>query len=330
MSTPRSVSYVLGFFAFVGICAIWVIGGLKSAAVAAPEQRLFFVSDPTASELAIFSLPGLVLKGTITGPNQPHGLCSDYSSNIWVSNTGTQQMLLYTRTGTLIVTLNDPNGFPFACDVDRGGRHPHHHSHDLAAGNIHNMSGPGETEIWVNSTGSPLPSYDYAPMPKVLGEAFDPGDLYIDGQTHAGTFVLAELPAGSSAIHGITVTGGTIHLPGMLRWDREHSYLAVGDRRCDTPRTTCVYHIAVSGSSGMITGKTKFKAYNGHVICDMAQGVIYTSGGVAYLAGADDESACGYAASSVDRWAYPAGGLPINSNHSIAFAHPFGTAITAR
>jgi hypothetical protein len=60
----------------------------------------------------------------------------------------------------------------------------------------------------------------------------------------------------------------------------------------------------------------------------MAQGVIGASG-EKFLAGGDDESACGYAASSVNRWSYPAGGLPTNNNHA-TLTHPFGTAISPR
>jgi hypothetical protein len=325
MSTPRSASYARAALAFAGICAVCAIGGLNSAALAAPVTGHLFVSDPSASVLEIFSLPNLVAKATIAGLSRPRGLCPDGNGNVWVANYGTQQMFKYSSTGTLTATLNDPSGFPFACSIDRGP----HHSHDLAAANIRNTSGPGETEIWIDGVGIPLPSKDYVPMPTVRGEAYDThSNLFVDGQTNTGAFVLGELPAGSSTITGITVTGGTIHLPGMLQWDEHDHYLAVGDRRCDSPRSTCVYHMSISGSTGTITGKTKFKAFNGHVICDMAQGEIYDSAGVTYLAGGDDESACGYAATSVNRWAFPAGGLPTSNNHSITLTHPFGTAVS--
>ena len=117
----------------------------------------------------------------------------------------------------------------------------------------------------------------------------------------------------------------------MVQWYKDGNYLAVGDRHCDTPRTTCIYHVSrFPGPTGTIIGKTKFKAYNGHVICDMAQGTIGARG-LKFLAGGDDESSCHLAASSVDRWDYPAGGLPTNSNHSISISFlPFGTAISAK
>ena len=320
MSTLRSASYALGVLAFAGICAIatWP-GGPRLSALAAPVPRLLFVSDPGANEVAVFSLPDLVSKPTITvGLNRPHGLCSTPGGDIWVANTGTQQMLEYPRVGgPPIGTLTDKDGYPWACDVD--------HSNNLAYVNrtdTHKKrSGPGELEH------GGLPSTNYKRMVEDHFVSWDPGNLYVDGLTKTGHFILAELPAGSTKMFTIKIVGGTIHSPGMVQWYAPGSYLAVGDRRCDIggTRTTCVYHVSISGSTGTIIGKTTFEAYNGHLICDMAQGTIGASG-EKYIAGGDDESACGYATSSVDRWPYPQPeGTP--TNHS-TFAHPFGTAIS--
>jgi len=323
MSTLRSVSFALGALAFAATCAVCSINGLKSVALAGPPTSLLFVSDPHVNEIAVFSLPDLtIVKVPIKGLDQPHGLCSDDSGNIWVANTTAQRMKLYSRAGKLITKLKDPDGYPFACSVDP----------NLAVANIynkvHDMSGPGETEIYINSAGIPT-SYDPPTVYSVHGVAYDPvGDVYIDGLTKAGTFVLAVLRAGSKAVQQISITGPVIHYPGMVQWDEDDHYLAVGDRRCDTPRTTCIYHVKISGLTGTIIGKTTFKAHNGHVICDMAQGVIATQG-PKFLAGGDDESSCRYAKSSVDRWAYPAGGLPTNYIHS-TLTRPFGTAISAK
>jgi hypothetical protein len=338
MSTLRSGSYALGALALASVFAVYAIGGLKAAALDAPAPRHLFVSDPQAGIVTIFSIPDLAVKKTITGFSQPQGLCSDGHGNVWVTNRGTQQILKYSHDGTHTLSLTDPNGFPYACSVDRG-------TGDLAVANIHNVkggqvgtpapqlriwSGPGETERYPGGCCGPLPSNDWAPMTKVYGEAYNKNmNLFIDGQTKSGAFVLAMLPAGSTEIAGITVTGGTIHLPGMLHWDPHDKYLAVGDRRCDNLRATCVYQVSISGTTAKIKSKITLEAYNGHTICDMAQGVIYDSAGVTYLAGGDDESSCHNAATSVNVWSYPAGGLPRHNNHSIPFAHPFGTATSA-
>ncbi len=314
MSTLRSASYTLGVLAFTGICAICFICGPRLSAVGAPVPRLLFVSDPTAGLVKIFSLPDLVVRGTLTGFSQPRGLCSDPSGNIWVANSGTNQLFEYTRTGTLISTLTDPTGVPVGCAID---------IHDTWAANYIDFSGPGEPNHF-NPAYSPTDSH----VKHVNNLGLDPaGNLYFDGLRPDGTFVLGEVPLGSSSITIIHITGGTLHAPGMVQWYAPGPYLAVGDRRCGTPRSTCIYHISISGSTGTIVGKTTFDAYNGHVICDMAQGTIGASG-EKYIAGGDDES-CGYATSSVDRWAYPAGGMPTNHNNT-ALTHPFGTAISAK
>lgn len=336
MSTPRLASYALGFLAFAGICAAWV-SGFKSPALAAPEPRLFYVSDPTVSEVAVFSLPHLVLEGTLIGFTKPHGLCADDGNgNVWVTSTGTRQLLEYAHGGTSpIVTLSDPTGFPFGCAVDR----PHNR---LLVANIRDAaspgppppcppswSGPGELESYSPITGWSCSNNSLTMLKHDINVAVDPSsNVYIDGLTSSDHFVLAKLPAGSTTIQQVAITGGTIHYPGMVQWYKDGNYLAVGDRHCDTPRTTCIYHVKISGFTGTIIGKTKFKAYNGHVICDMAQGTIGARG-LKFLAGGDDESSCSYAASSVDRWDYPAGGLPTNSNH-LTLSHPFGTAISAK
>jgi hypothetical protein len=326
MRNTLVASYALGVLAFAGICAVCAVGGLKSALAAPP--RLLYVSDPVASLVEVFSLPDLVLKATLTGFSKPHGSCSDKSGNVWVTNTGTRQILEYAHGGTSpIAAFSDPYGDPFGCAVDD-------HHNKVGVTNIRDVSpspspspasGPGEFLYLGSGTWST--SYDLAALNSDISVGIDPlGNAYIDGLTSSKHFVLAELPAGSTVIHQITITGGTLHYPGMVQWYEDGHYLAVGDRRCDTPRTTCVYHISISGSTGTIIGKTKFKAHNGHVICDMAQGAIGASG-EKFLAGGDDESACGYAKSSVDRWAFPAGGSPTNSNHA-TLTHPFGTAIS--
>ena len=68
-------SYALGVLAFAGICTVCAVGGLNSALAAPP--RLLYVSDPVANVVVVFSLPDLVLRGTLTGFSKPHGLCSD-------------------------------------------------------------------------------------------------------------------------------------------------------------------------------------------------------------------------------------------------------------
>ena len=366
MSIARLAFYALGVLAASAIFAGCSTGGSQSSGLAltarsiplrseqhtswiSPEiagaPRRLFVSDLSTNEVDIFTLPALVLAAQVPGFDQPHGMCAGNghpeaaytphaAPGVWVTNTGTHQIIELSRDGTIIATLTDPDGYPFGCDVDAA-------SGDLAVTNIDNFyadrkhpSGPGETVIYPGGVGPAYsvsnPAQYYYNSAAYQSGGGDPsaGALYVDGRTHSGNFILSVLPGLSvSAMHTITITGGTIHYPGMLQWDTRGNYLAIGDRRCGHPRTTCVYHVRISGSTGTIVGRTRFKAYNGHLICDMAQGVIGAYG-LKYFAGGDYES-CGYATSSVERWHYPSGHIPTNFNHSVV-VHPFGTAISTQ
>jgi hypothetical protein len=81
---------------------------------------------------------------------------------------------------------------------------------------------------------------------------------------------------------------------------------------------------------GKITGETTFETHGGNPICDMAQGVIETSGSFSYLDGGDNETPCSGrgTSSSVDRWAFPGGGMPVNFAYYTPLTQPFGTAIS--
>ena len=120
----------------------------------------------------------------------------------------------------------------------------------------------------------------------------------------------------------------------MVQWYKDGKYLAVGDRHCDTPRTTCIYHVRIkntkNGPTGTIIGKTKFKAYNGHVICDMAQGTIGARG-LKFLAGGDDESSCQPCCEQCRPLGLPSRGCcRQTTTNLITLSHPFGTAISVK
>ena len=298
--------------------------------------RILFVSDDSTNDVLLFSLPDLRLRGTLTGFEMPQGLCSDTSGNIWVTNFGTLTVIELSRSGTVINVLIDPDGYPVACAVDPT-------SGDLAVANLYNkyLSGSGEVEIYRAGGGTPTSlanpdQYYYNQVGYVTGSGSGnsdghaevaPGNLFVDGRTYSGSFILSELPAGSAAFHTVTLSGGTIYFPGMVQWYSPGNYLALGDQLCGDVPASCIYHVKISGNMGKIKGHTSLLNYLGGSVCDMVQGVIGAHG-LSYVAGGDYE-ACGYANSSVNRWAYPAGGTPTNFNDS-AVTEPIGAAISTK
>jgi hypothetical protein len=284
--------------------------------------RLLFISDYGSGTVDIFTMPALALKGQLTGFSSPEGECSDTSGNVWIANTGGQQLELYTRTGTLVRTLSDTGEFPAACALDKNG--------NLAVANIENSSGgPGNITIFANATGPGTP-YTNAAIEQYFFVNYDPnGNLFFDGtNTSRTSSYFAELPAGSSTTHLINLSGGTLHLAGFIQWYRTGNYIALGDQGCGGIVSSCVYWVTVSGSTGTITATTNLTNYAGGNVCDLVQGVI-AANGERYLAGMDYES-CGYTPTTADRWPYEAGGSPTNYNNTAGLVEPIGAAVSTK
>lgn len=284
--------------------------------------RLLFIADYGASVVDIFTMPDLVLKGQITGFTSPEGECTDASGNIWIANTGAQELMQYSRTGTLIRTLSDAGEFPASCAVSKNG--------DLAVGNIENSSGgAGNVTVYTNASGYGTP-YVNASIYEYFFVGYDPqGDLYFDGTDSSRTnSYLAELPSGSTSSALITITGGTLHLAGMVQWYAPYGNLAVGDQMCGGTTASCVYLISFYRYTGSIQKTTDIMNYQGGNACDLVQGVI-AANGERYLAGMDYES-CGYTATTANRWAYPSGGLPTNYNYTAGLVEPIGAAVSTK
>ncbi|MGA8795928.1 MAG: hypothetical protein WB526_02525 [Candidatus Cybelea sp.] len=272
--------------------------------------RLLFIADDDTDDVYIFSLPAMALMGTLTGFSEPQGLCSDKAGNIWITNTGTHQIYQYSRTGTLLKTLSDTNGYPVGCAVYKANG-------DLAVTNIIGYpSGDGSVDVYANATGTPT-VYSSPSQTENFFDAYDnSGNLYIDGFGSSG-FSLSKLPNGSSTMSTVSISGGTITFPGGVNW-RPSSGLVVGDQECSNG--SCLWAVSVSGSTGTITGSTPLNNYNGDA-CDVDQSTISPFG--KFFAGGciSDTSTPSTAA----RWKYPAGGT---TNYSTSVSYPIGAAIS--
>jgi len=288
----------------------WVSPDVKKA------PRIMFVSDYGLGDVYIFTMPGLTLKGTLTGFSGPQGECSDGSGNIWITNTNTSQVFQYSRTGSLLKTINDAGEYPVGCSVNNSNG-------DVAVSNIINTSGgPGNIEVFANGsgTGTPLTNsnqYEY------FFPAYDKsGNLYVDGFSNSFFWILSECPSGSTSCHSLSVSGASPFFPGGLNWDRVNSQLVIGDQECGGNLSSCQYAATISGSTATITGTTNLPNYDG-TACDVDQGALapfskYFAGGCITF---------GTSISTVDRWAYPAGGTPTN-NYTSGLSTPIGAAIS--
>jgi hypothetical protein len=209
----------------------------------AKKNDLVYVSDDGTNDVYAYSYTTQTLEGTLTGFNEPSGLCVDASGDVFVTNVYDQDILEYAHGGTTaIATLSDTNEYPVGCSIDPT-------TGNLAVANVFGGSQLGNVAIYADAQGTPVTYAD----PKIGFLDFDgyddQGNLFVDGSDYEGSgFEFAVLPKGSSTFTTISLNF-PIGLPGNVMWDGKH--ITVGDQISNT-----IYRISVSGSSGKSAGST--------------------------------------------------------------------------
>lgn len=202
---------------------------------------LLYVADAQTFDVSVYSYPKGKLVGTLTGLNDPTGLCTDKSGNVWIVNEGASNLVEYAHGGTSpIATLGDPGQEPRSCSVNlRNGA--------LAVSNIFTTSfTQGSVSIYARAKGTPKTYSD----PNLYEANYlgydDRGNLFIDGFNTSFAFAFAELPAHATAIKDIALNQ-SIGFAGGVQWDGK--YVAVGDQD-----TNSIYQVA--GATGTVVGST--------------------------------------------------------------------------
>jgi hypothetical protein len=279
-------------------------------------SRLAFFSDSDNQDVYIYSLPKLTLKGTVTGFSEPQGMCSDTKGNVYVANTGTEQVLELSRTGSIVKTYNDPYGYPVGCAYDPATGH-------LAVMDIFGLSGAGQVLVYTSPSATPAILSNPGQYFYYFGGYGPNSVLWVSGRDSYGAYMVSA--CGPSSCNTVTLSGGTIYFPGGVQWDHVRSNWVLFDQLCGDTAAACSYPVS---DSGVLGNPTYYLNAEGSNVCDMAQGVI---GGdrLNFVIGGDYEY-CGTVSSSVGRWAYPAGGEPTNSGTLPSYALPDGAAVSSK
>jgi hypothetical protein len=282
-------------------------------------KPLLFVSDASAADVYIYSLPSLKLTGTITGFSQPQGECSDNKGNVWVTDANAQTIYELTHHGYLENELSDTSGYPVGC------------AWDSTTGNLAVMDlfGTGSTSgsvlVYSKGSGSPTSYTNSAQYSYYFGGYDRSGNLFFDGLDNGGNFMLSELPARASSAHTVKLSGGTIYFPGMVQWDSTRAGLVIGDQSCGNTYSSCLYQVTISEQAGKIGKQILLEGSSGTPLCDLVQGTLFGTRNTE-LAGSDLEF-CGSAPSGTYVWPYPGGGAAADANSSTDSA-PVGAAIS--
>lgn len=266
---------------------------------------LLYVSSFGNFDVYVYSIPSLNLVERLSGFNEPQGECSDAAGNLWIANTGTQQMLKFAPLARKpSATLTDSVGYPVGCAVDaRTG--------DLAVTDIFGTSGQGGILIYRNAAGTPKLYADSTEYYYYFAAYDDKDDLYTSGLTFGNVYSLSLLPRGARSMETVAIRGATLHYPGSVIWSE--SRLLLGDQECRGVKTSCLYEGSTSGRSVSIAKSISLTGS-----CDVAQVAIASS----QMFGGDR---CSKDESRTQRWTFPAGGKPSKSVAGVK--DPIGAAI---
>ena len=277
-----------------------------------------FVSDPGTAQVFIYTLPRLKLVEIATGFKQPQGECSDTKGDVWVTDGAAKTIYELEHSGKILQQLSDTSGSPIGCAWDpRTG--------NLAVMNfLGTNSQGGAVLVYHHASGLPNLYYNPKQFNYEFGGYDGAGNLFFDGLSTGGKFMLSELAANSAQAKTVKVSDGKLYTPGMVQWDASANDLVVGDQNCENATASCVYGMTITQNGATIVGQTKLENAGGGQVCDMIQGVLWKKS----IVGSDFDF-CGSGARATYVWSYPDGGKPHFSNpHNVS--QPFGAAISVR
>lgn len=210
---------------------------------AARSRDLLYISDIGTDDVYAFAYPKGKLMGTLSGFQEPAGLCVDKTGNIWITDAAAEEIFEYAHGGTTpIATLNESGQEPFACAIDPT-------TGNLAVSNAATESGGnGSVAVYANATGTPT-DYTNSIMTKMAFLGYDNhGNLFVDGGNPSGAFEFAELASGGYSLTNV-VLDQSFEAAGGVAWDGK--YVAVGDSLLGD-----VYQFNITASGATEVGAT--------------------------------------------------------------------------
>ncbi len=285
------------------------------------SSPLLYVGDWTTNDVFVYDYPSGAAVGSLTGFNEPFGMCVDAKGNVYIANSAGGTAVEYAHAGTSPINTYSPGGNPMGCSVDSNG--------DVAVTGFD----PGEVTVYAGGDPSKGTTYT-SPCAEQWTMGYDSsGNLIGVGKTSSATLVCALL-SGASTITTLSTSGITIDSPGGTQWDGK--YIALGDQKAGETDQTGVWPATLSGST--LTAASSEVVFSdscyGNATDDVNPFFVgktnVTPGGNSGQASAmvGPNLSCSDAGTGkVDYWAYPAGGSP-TGNLSGPPREPHGAAVS--
>jgi hypothetical protein len=265
----------------------------------AAKQQLLYVSDQSTDLVDVFSYPSDTLLGSLSGFSLPQGMCVDAGGDVFIADFSNSRMREYAHGSiTPKATLQDPGYGPVSCSLDPT-------TGNLAVGNLEGTSSQqGNVALYKGATGAPIAYYSAPSLDRVFFCEYDAsGNLWVDGQSSASAFDLAELKKGAKKFTHIFVNQ-TIGRPGGVQWVSK--YLAIGDLT-----TSAIYRFLVTGDKATTVGAVALTG-----AAEVVQYLVVSG----KIIGPD------YTNKDVGIWKFPAGGTALKT--ITGFGGPFGAVLS--
>jgi NHL repeat len=272
----------------------------------AKNQRLLYVSDSQANDVYVYTYPKGALVGTLTGFNEPWGLCSDRAGDVFIADVWNYRLVEYAHGGTSpIATFSDNDGHPTNCAIDPS-------TGNLAV-TFYFLNRPGrksEIAVYVGAKGTPR-HYKGSKIGQGLWACTydEHGNLFVDG-TYGRTSVIvgiAELRKGHRKLIDISLGTWVQYLSG-IQW--ADGYLAIADQSQGSHEAT-IYRLSLQGRKTVLAGTTEL---------DGTQGVEQ------FWVEGDRVAAPGWDTAAVRLYHYPTGGAAKKTIGGLQ--HPFGVTVS--
>ncbi len=186
----------------------------------AGARSFLYVSDSGTDDVQVYGWPKpLSPVATLTGFNEPQGLCNDGKS-AYVANTGVHNIVVYAAGATSPSrSIPDPDGYPVGCSFDPA-------SGGLAVVNIINDSyGQGSIDIYRNAKGKPHNVTAKKLFEPYAAQYDGSGNLFIVGTNSSYVPELAELRANTKHVTIVCPSFDLGAFPGELGWDGRYIVL---------------------------------------------------------------------------------------------------------
>ncbi len=276
--------------------------GQASKAVGAYARSLLYVARG-ATQVEVYTYP----RGKPLGSLGWGGyLCSDRFGNIIVAGAeGISYVWVFPHGGsqpsTTLYNPDDPGG----CSVDGS-------SEDIAVASADS----GSVVIFpYNPKRGWRLAHNYNDTNMGAGHycTYDPqGNLFLDGYSTSGSFILAELPKGSSTFTTIALDH-VVHSPGSMQWDGKD--LVIEDAGKTSSSAAVIYRFAINGSSGHKVSATS--------LTDSEADAQFLINGRTVIGPVSYDSMKG-----VGFWRFPRGGAPVRTISS--YSYPTGEALSLK